>query len=181
MLPPMPIPAHCPHCGNPVDLVAPSVGRCGGCEREVYANSRPAAGVFLVRGAQVLLVRRGAEPRVGAWDIPGGFLLEGERPEDGAAREIKEELSYELDPNLLRLALVSVNPWPGGAVLDVLYEAEAPAGEPVIGDDAAEARWFPIDALPEDIAFESSRTALIRWRQARGTGHSRGPKYRQSS
>ncbi|RME28683.1 MAG: NUDIX domain-containing protein, partial [Deltaproteobacteria bacterium] len=56
----------------------PSAGHCTGCGRPVYANARPAAGVFLVRGDAVLLVRRAAPPRVGAWDIPGGFLDETE-------------------------------------------------------------------------------------------------------
>ncbi len=163
----MPLPTHCPDCGAVVADAA-SAGHCSACGRAVYANARPAAGVFLLRGDRVLLVRRGAPPRVGAWDIPGGFLDEQEPPEQGAVREIAEELGWTLRPADLRLALVSLNPWPEGAVLDVLYEANAPPGEPTLGDDASEARWFSIDDLPDDIAFDSSRQALQRWREQRG-------------
>ncbi len=163
----MPIPSRCPDCGSPVQPTAPSAGRCGGCGREVYANSRPTAGVLLVRDGAVLLIQRGAEPRLGTWDIPGGFLDEGEHPEQGAVREIAEELGWRLDPRDLRLVLLSINPWPAGDVLDVVYEACAPAGEPTPGDDAAGWAFHPIDALPEPLAFDSTRAVLERWRAQR--------------
>jgi ADP-ribose pyrophosphatase YjhB (NUDIX family) len=163
----MPLPRHCPDCGGIVLPAAASTGTCRLCNREVYANSRPAAGVFLVRGDRVLLVRRGVAPGKGKWDIPGGFLLEGETPEAGAVREIREELGWELDPGALRLVLTSINPDPAGAVLDILFEAEAPAAAPQAGSDVAGFGWHPLDGLPEDLAFESSRRALVRWRRMR--------------
>jgi ADP-ribose pyrophosphatase YjhB (NUDIX family) len=165
--PRMPLPRHCPHCGGIVVPAAESTGACRRCGREVYANSRPAAGVFVVRGDRVLLVRRGAAPGEGKWDIPGGFLLEGEAPEAGAVREIREELGWELDPRELRLVLTSINPAPGGAVLDILFEAEAPAAEPRAGSDVAAFGWYPLHGLPEELAFDSSRRALERWRRSR--------------
>ena len=61
---------------------------------------RPAAAVILLRrgpkhrehGLEVLLGRRKHEPRQGYWDLPGGFLEEGEEPLEGLRRELREGL-----------------------------------------------------------------------------------------
>ena len=44
--------------------------------------------------------RRGEaiEPRQGYWDLPGGFLEEGEEPLDGLRREFREETGLEVEP-----------------------------------------------------------------------------------
>ncbi len=166
----MPLASHCPHCGAPVRPRGPSAGTCTGCGREVFANAKPAAGVFLVRGGRVLLIRRGAEPARGRWDIPGGFLEENEAPKDGAVREIREELGLDLQAGDLKLVATSLNVQPGGTVLDILFEADEAAlhgQEPRPGSDAASCRWFPVDDLPDDLAFEATRSALERWRASR--------------
>jgi 8-oxo-dGTP diphosphatase len=126
--------------------------------------------VLLVRGGEVLLVRRGAEPALGRWDIPGGFLEEGEAPEDGARREIREELGLDLAPDRLRLVMAYIHRRRDFAVLDILFEAPMPDQQPRPGSDAAACGWFPIDDLPDDIAFEATRNALERWRAARSSG-----------
>ena len=48
---------------------------------------------------RVLLGQRKADPGRGLWDIPGGFLDEGEDPVEGLKREFVEEtgLSVEVD------------------------------------------------------------------------------------
>ena len=154
----MPLAAFCPACGGRIVRRAARGGLCGGCGREVFANPKPAAGVFLERDGLVLLVRRGAEPAKGYWDVPGGFLEEGETPEACARREIREELGVEL--GVLGLAMVDLNPAGPDAVLDVLYETRVVYGEPIAGSDAAELGWFAPDALPADLAFESTRRIL---------------------
>jgi ADP-ribose pyrophosphatase YjhB (NUDIX family) len=61
----------------------------------------PIAGVgAVVLDAQqrVLLVRRGQEPLMGEWSIPGGALELGERLEDGVRREVREETGLEVTP-----------------------------------------------------------------------------------
>ena len=93
----MALPLFCPFCGQSVEPLGHSIGRCVGCSEEIYANSRPTGGVLLIRDDHVLLVRRGAEPEVGRWDIPGGFLDEGESPEDGTCREMRERTLALLD------------------------------------------------------------------------------------
>src|ERR1700730_12598857 len=47
-------------------------------------------GVIIVQG-RALLIRRGSEPLLGEWSIPGGMLELGETLEEGVARELLEE------------------------------------------------------------------------------------------
>jgi 8-oxo-dGTP diphosphatase len=47
---------------------------------------------------RVLLVRRGQEPLLGEWSIPGGALELGERLEDGVRREVREETGLDVTP-----------------------------------------------------------------------------------
>jgi ADP-ribose pyrophosphatase YjhB (NUDIX family) len=61
----------------------------------------PIAGVGAVvldDAQRVLLVRRGQEPLLGEWSLPGGALELGERLEDGVRREVSEETGLEVEP-----------------------------------------------------------------------------------
>jgi ADP-ribose pyrophosphatase YjhB (NUDIX family) len=60
----------------------------------------PIAGVGAVvldSELRVLLVRRGQEPLLGEWSLPGGALELGERLEDGVRREVREETGLDVD------------------------------------------------------------------------------------
>tara|TARA_R110002110_G_scaffold415612_2_gene651549 strand:+ start:17565 stop:18122 length:558 start_codon:yes stop_codon:yes gene_type:complete len=61
--------------------------------------SRPIAGVGVVvlRDDQVLMIRRGREPRMGQWSIPGGKQEVGETWHETAIREVREETGVEID------------------------------------------------------------------------------------
>ena len=48
-------------------------------------------GVVLMRGEEVLLIRRGRPPAMGEWSLPGGAVHLGESAEDAARRELMEE------------------------------------------------------------------------------------------
>ncbi|MCC6551395.1 MAG: NUDIX domain-containing protein [Polyangiaceae bacterium] len=166
----MVLPSFCPSCGAPVEAVGGSAGRCAGCGRSVFAGSKPAAGVFIERGGRLLLIRRCEDPGRGRWDVPGGFLDEGEDPEEGARREIREEL--DLDLGRIDLLFVAVNRWGAIAVLDVLYRAVTTEHDPLPGSGAAEHAWFAPDELPEDLAFPWTGRLIERWRAARRGGGS---------
>jgi 8-oxo-dGTP diphosphatase len=106
----------------------------------------PAVGVVCLRNAEVLLIRRGKPPLTGAWSLPGGRLEWGERLEDAAMRELREETGVEAE--LLGLVDV-VDGLFGPDVHYVLvdYASRWLSGEPRAGDDAAAAAFHPLDGL----------------------------------
>jgi 8-oxo-dGTP diphosphatase len=59
---------------------------------------RPIVGVggVVIEEGQALLIRRGSEPLLGEWSIPGGTLELGETLEAGVARELLEETGLEV-------------------------------------------------------------------------------------
>lgn len=101
----------------------------------------------------VVLVRRKNPPH--GWALPGGFVDCGECVEHAAVREAKEETG--LDVTLTGLLGVYSDPArdPRAHTISTVFTA-APVNPGCIagGDDAAEARFFPLDALPHDIAFD---------------------------
>lgn len=124
-----------------------------------YRNPAPAAGVLLHERGKVLLVKRAFEPRAGAWCIPAGFIEYGETPRHCAVRELREETGFECRLGDLFGVYAGFDDPRVRAIL-VLYMAERTGGTLVPGDDAIEARWFPLDRPPRDIAFEAHRQAL---------------------
>ncbi|QES89046.1 NUDIX hydrolase [Rhizosphaericola mali] len=58
-----------------------------------------------------------------AWYLPGGKLDEGETPEDGLIREIKEELNFDLDKSQLRY-FGHISAWAYGEAKDIRMEQE---------------------------------------------------------
>lgn len=100
---------------------------------------------------RVVLVRRRNAPH--GWALPGGFLDYGESVECGAMREAREETG--LSVTLTRQFHVYSDPArdPRAHTVTIVFLAVA-EGEPVGGDDAAEASFFDVGALPENIAFD---------------------------
>ncbi len=107
---------------------------------------------------QVLLVRRKSAPYQGRWAIPGGFVHIDESLDEAALRELEEETGMR--SVYLEQLYTFGDPGrdPRGRVITVAYYAlmRAPAVAPRGGDDAADARWWPVDALPE-LAFDHGR------------------------
>lgn len=128
--------------------------------RNVNGYVAPALTVdaVLLKGPRdVLLIRRGREPFKGKWAIPGGFVDVGERTEDAARRELVEETGLRGD--IVDLLGVYSDPRrdPRGHTVSVVYVMKVGGIVPIAaGDDADEARWFDLGALPE-LAFDHAR------------------------
>ncbi len=110
----------------------------------------------LVEDKKILLIRRKREPFKGMYALPGGFVEHGERTEDAIVREMKEETS--LDVKVKRLVGVYSDPSrdPRDHTVTVVYEVERIGGKIKGGDDASEARFFPLDNLPP-LAFDHEK------------------------
>ncbi len=107
--------------------------------------------VILLPGDRVVLVER-RNPPLG-WALPGGFVDEGEKLEAAAVREAKEETG--LDVTLVEQFLAYSDPRrdPRRHTISTVFIGRA-LGEPVGGDDAAQARAFSWTALPKGIVFD---------------------------
>jgi len=118
------------------------------------------------RRPQILLSRRGVEPHKGMWDFPGGFLSNGESPEEGLARELEEELGVRVARP--RLFSLGIDEYPSDDVaeearfvLSIFYRCEIePDAKLSASDDVAEARWFPLEDPPAELAFASNVRTL---------------------
>jgi 8-oxo-dGTP diphosphatase len=99
----------------------------------------------------IVLVRRKHPPP--GWALPGGFIEAGESAAAAARREFREETG--LDVELAEQFHVYADPGrdPRGPTLSVVFIGRA-TGTPVGADDAAEARVWPLDALPAPLAFD---------------------------
>ena len=115
---------------------------------------------------QILLIQRGDEPFKGCWAFPGGFMNMDETTEQCARRELKEETGLDIEEVQQVGAYSTVDRDPRGRTITVAYITHVPQILPVTGlDDAAEAKWWPINALPP-LAFDHAqilRDALRRF------------------
>jgi ADP-ribose pyrophosphatase YjhB (NUDIX family) len=153
--------AFCPRCG--AALVTREVdGRprraCPNCGYVHFTDPKVGVGVLVIEAGRVLLVQRAVSPERGKWSLPAGYLDQGEDPRATAVREALEESGLTVAIEGL-LDVYHNPPGRGGASIFILYRARRLAGEPVAGDDADDARFFPLDALP-DLAFPSTRAAI---------------------
>jgi 8-oxo-dGTP diphosphatase len=124
-------------------------------------GKRPTVGcdcvVFGKRGGilHVLLVKRGKDPFIGKWALPGGFMEWNESCEQAAARELEEETGLKG----LKLEPVGVFSKPGrdprGTIISVAFRCEAGSARMRVkgGDDAEEAAWIPLKKIPR-LAFD---------------------------
>lgn len=158
----------CPVCGVRLDLKK-SQGRkylsCPACHFIFYQNSKPTASAFITNSkGQLLLVRRAIQPRLGWWDLPGGFLEEGEHPVSGVKREIKEELGCTLK-NIKYLGMYPDEYKQVYRVftLNIIYTAQIRTGVIKPQDDVGSVKWFSPRNIPwPRLAFPNWMKPAIR-------------------
>lgn len=128
-----------------------------------YFKPSVTADVLVLRpglsGVEVLLIQRAKDPFAGFWALPGGFIEAGETLMASAQRELKEETGL----NLEKLHFFGVYGDPGrdprGRTITAAYSVwlDSAESDQVQGlDDADDARWFGLDALPE-LAFDHAQ------------------------
>ena len=116
---------------------------------------------FFNSKTKILLIKRGNEPFKGKWALPGGFVGIDEELEAAAERELAEETG------LVNVALEQLLTFgrcgrdPRGRQVTIAFTGIAKGSLDTIkaGDDADEVRWFDIEKLPEDMAFDHNEIA----------------------
>lgn len=104
---------------------------------------------------QVLLIKRKHDPYAAKWALPGGFVEIDEDLLEGAMRELEEETG------ITGISLQQFKTFgkpgrdPRGRTISVVFYgfAEKESTKFMAGDDAAEASWYDLDALPA-LAFD---------------------------
>ncbi len=86
----------------------------------------------------IILIKRGKEPFLGSWALPGGILEEGETVEQCAVREAKEETGVSV--SLRELVGVFSEPGrdPRGHYVTIVFLADPVEGSPQAASDAAD-------------------------------------------
>ena len=73
-------------------------------------------GGIVFQGDQVLLIKRGKEPGLGQWSIPGGVVRTGEPLKEAVVREVFEETHLEVEVLALAKILERIYRDPDGRV-----------------------------------------------------------------
>ncbi|RMG84329.1 MAG: NUDIX domain-containing protein [Bacteroidetes bacterium] len=140
---------------------------CRQCGVIHYQNPRIIAGCLPVWEDKVLLCRRAIEPRKGFWNVPAGFLENGETVEAGACREVWEEACARVEIIGIH-ALYSI---PRINQVYIHFLGTLVGGNFGVGEESLESRLFTEAGIPwDDIAFHSSEFALRRFFEDRQKG-----------
>lgn len=138
-----------------------------------YPYARPAVtvdvvvfGIDIEANIKILLIKRGraGTPFYGCWALPGGFVNEGEDLKVAALRELREETHVEMDDIRQIGAFGTPGRDPRGHVISVAYSTLVRCDAVTVkaDDDAKDARWWPLDALP-DLAFDHADIIATAW------------------
>ena len=107
--------------------------------------------IIEVPGKGIILIERKNPPF--GWAIPGGFVDYGETLEAAAIREAGEETGMELE-NLNQFhAYSDPKRDPRRHTVSVVFTGIG-KGIPQAADDAKNLQIFPLDMLPENLAFD---------------------------
>ncbi len=122
----------------------------------------------------IVLIRR-KNPPLG-WALPGGFVDYGESVEQAVVREAQEETGLSIRLKGLLGVYSAPDRDPRGHTISTVFVAEA-EGCPQAADDAERAVIFPLDRLPEDLAFDHARILgdYLRQRQTFTTSSGAAP------
>lgn len=152
----------CPLCGaelwsrilkknEPARLV------CSKCAFVFYRDPKVVVCSVVEMEGKIVLLKRGIEPQLGKWGMPGGYVDQGEEVEAAALREAEEECGLKIRVK----KLLGVYSYPGRVAVVVVYLSEHFSGQLIVGDETEEAKlWRPEEIPWNNLAFPSTVDAL---------------------
>ncbi|MGC2570156.1 MAG: NUDIX hydrolase [Candidatus Nitrosopolaris sp.] len=138
-------------------------------------NPIPTVDTIIQKNSHILLVRRKKDPFKGFFSIPGGFVNEGERVEDAAKREAKEETSLDIELVHILGVYSEPNRDPRGHNMSTVFIGELSSNnnmEALAQDDAAEIKWMNLEEV-DNTSFAFDHKKIISdykmWKRLGGT------------
>ncbi len=164
----------CSHCGSKrIALAVPEGDNrlrfcCPDCHTIHYQNPKLVTGCLVTRGEEILLCKRAISPRKGWWNLPAGYLENGETVEQGALRETMEESAARAAIQRV-LCIYSL---PHVHQVYVFFLAEWLHWEDSETPESEEIAFFAPDAIPfSEMAFSSSNFAINKYLDDLKTGN----------
>ncbi|MEM0991992.1 MAG: NUDIX hydrolase, partial [Bacteroidota bacterium] len=140
---------------------------CSNCHMIHYSNPKIVAGCLPIWENQVLLCKRAIEPCRGLWNVPAGYLENGETAEEGAIREVWEEAEAKVDI----LGVLAVYSLPHVNQVYIHFLAKLQSLDFGVGVESLDTQLFLEKDVPWDtIAFTSSSFALKKYFKDRQNG-----------
>ena len=132
---------------------------CPECSYIFYLTPALVTCVLSELDGRVLFVLRKYDPGKDEWCLPAGFVEAGEHPAASAVREVKEETGLDVEITGV-YDTWATDEDPRTPVVSIAFTARVTGGELLAGDDASEAAFFDMDALPDPIAFADHRRII---------------------
>ena len=152
---------YCKVCGGETDAKNERSWICRECKGLSFSNPCPGADVALFNDAgEVLLSERAEDPKKGYFNLPGGFVEAGETLEQGAYRELQEELQIDTNDysDIQYVGSFFTKYAFSNQVYDVVgavYAARILNPEKIVSqDDSKSVKFVPLEDL-DDIMFSS--------------------------
>ncbi|MEE8218027.1 MAG: NUDIX hydrolase [Vicinamibacteria bacterium] len=127
-------------------------------------------GGVVLSDQRVLLIRRGKQPLVGRWSIPGGTVEWGETLEQALVREMAEETGLEVEPQELLTVFDWIEREGDRVVFHYViadYLCRCLSGTARAGSDALEVRWVGPEEL-EQLDLTAKALEVVREAFRRG-------------
>lgn len=153
----------CSNCGNsPLEYKQPIGDNrdrfvCPNCHLIHYQNPKIICGCLAFYENKLLLCKRDIEPRKGTWNLPAGFMENGETLKQGASREVWEEAQARVEIQYLH------------TIYNILHTDQvyflflAKLTEPVFGagDETSDTKLFDLNEIPwKELSFHSNIFAI---------------------
>lgn len=87
------------------------------------------------------------------WGVPGGFVANGELPEEALRRELREEVSIEIDD----VQLLFVRTLGFIKQVEIYYRGRVIGNPKVSSFEIKQARWFALNELPAELSKDQRR------------------------
>ena len=133
---------------------------CANCNTIFYSNPKIVVGCLPIFEDKVLLCRRAISPRKGFWNLPAGFMENGETLVEGALRETWEESRAAVD--IIKLHCIYNLPRANQVYFHFLAKMKSPSFQTTF--ESSEVELFKKKDIPwDDIAFSSTIFALEKY------------------